>query len=250
MADFQSRENRAFAYEIKALIPVEQARDVREWARARMQPDPNTASGAGDVYRITSLYYDTWGFDVFHRRGSFGRSKYRVRRYDSSPLVFLERKLRNQSIVTKRRTLVEIAELGRLRGLLADRAWAGSWFHGRMLARAMSPACQISYSRTALVSQTGAGLIRLTLDEDLRAWRVTQPEYVPLAGGTPLLRDHTILELKFRLAMPPLFKQMLEEFHLCPQPVSKYQLAVTGIGCAPRSVPVETGALEIEAAYA
>ena len=95
MADFQSRENRAFAYEIKALIPVERAREVRAWARARMQRDPNAESGAGDVYRITSLYYDTDGFDVFHRRGSFGRSKYRVRRYDASQRVFLERKLRN-----------------------------------------------------------------------------------------------------------------------------------------------------------
>ena len=99
------------AYEIKALIPVERAREVRAWARARMQPDPNAESGAGDVYRITSLYYDTDGFDVFHRRGSFGRSKYRVRRYDASQRVFLERKLRNESIVTKRRTRVDIDEL-------------------------------------------------------------------------------------------------------------------------------------------
>src|SRR6476646_12015117 len=115
MADFESRETRALAYEIKALIPLEQAREVRTWARDRMQPDPNAESGAGDVYRITSLYYDTYDFDVFHRRGSFGRSKYRVRRYDSSQRVFLERKLRNESVVTKRRTRVHIDELDRLR---------------------------------------------------------------------------------------------------------------------------------------
>lgn len=128
MADFQSRENRALAYEIKALIPVERARSVREWARARMQPDPNAESGAGDVYRITSLYYDTDGFDVFHRRGSFGRSKYRVRRYDSSRRIFLERKLRNESIVTKRRTRVGIDELVRLRNTVPDGGWAGRGF--------------------------------------------------------------------------------------------------------------------------
>src|SRR5215510_10202433 len=130
MADFQSRENRALAYEIKALIPVEQAREVRAWARARMQRDPNAESGAGDLYRITSLYYDTDDFDVFHRRGSFGRSKYRVRRYDSSRRGFLERKLRNESIVTKRRTRVDIDELVRLRDPEPDGGWAGSWFHG------------------------------------------------------------------------------------------------------------------------
>ncbi len=184
MADSQSRENRAFACEIKALISVEQARDVRAWARARMQPDPNAESGAGDLYRITSLYYDTDDFAVFHRRGSFGRSKYRVRRYDSSERVFLERKLRNESIVTKRRTRVNIDELDRLRNRKPDVDWEGSWFQRRMLARGMNPACQIAYSRTALVSDTSAGLIRLTLDEDLRTWRVCQPEYVPVTGGT------------------------------------------------------------------
>jgi len=230
MADFQSRENRALAYEIKALIPMERAQEVRAWARARMQPDPNAESGAGDVYRITSLYYDTDGFDVFHRRGSFGRSKYRVRRYDASHRVFLERKLRNESIVTKRRTRVDIDELARLRNTEPDGVWAGSWFHGRMLARGMKPACQISYSRTALVSQTDAGLIRLTLDEDLRAWRVCQPEYVPVAGGTGLLSDRAILEMKFRIAMPALFTQMLEEFQLQRQRVSKYQVALTELG--------------------
>lgn len=250
MADFESRENRAYAYEIKFLIPVEQVPEVRVVARAHLQPDPNTASGSGDVYRITSLYYDTYGFDVFHKRGSFGRCKYRVRRYDSSPRVFLERKLRSHSIVTKRRTLVDIADLHRLREFEADRAWAGSWFHGRMLARAMNPACQISYSRTALVSQNGAGLIRLTLDEDLRASRVSQPEYLPVAGGKLLLRDHAILEMKFRMAMPALFKQIMEEFRLRPQPVSKYSLAVTGLGCAPQCAPVEMGLMQSEAAYA
>ncbi len=233
MADSQSRENRAFAYEIKALIPVEQARDVRAWARARMQPDPNAESGAGDVYRITSLYYDTDDFAVFHRRGSFGRSKYRVRRYDSSQRVFLERKLRNESVVTKRRTRVDISELVRLRSGKPDIDWAGSWFHGRLLARGMNPACQISYSRTALVSETPAGLIRLTLDEDLRACRVRQPEYVPVTGGTGLLQDQAILELKFRLVMPALFQELLKEFGLNRQAVSKYQLAVNGLGCAP-----------------
>jgi hypothetical protein len=235
MADFQSRENRALAYEIKALIPLERAREVRAWARPRMQPDPNAESGAGDLYRITSLYYDTDGFDVFHRRGSFGRSKYRVRRYDSSRRVFLERKLRNESIVTKRRTRVDIDELAHLRNPEPDGEWAGSWFHGRMLARAMKPACQIYYSRTALISHTDAGLIRLTLDEDLRAWRVSQPEYLPLAGGTDLLSDRAILEMKFRIAMPMLFTRMIEEFGLQAQPVSKYQLALTELGVTARA---------------
>lgn len=251
MVDFKSRETRAFAYEIKYALPTEQAREVRAWARAHMQRDPNTASGSGDVYRITSLYYDTYGFDVFHHRGSFGRAKYRVRRYDSCDRVFLERKLRTRSVVTKRRTLVDIDELDRLREMEPDRSWAGAWFHARMLGRAMHPACQISYSRTALVSETGAGLARLTLDEDLRAWRVSRPEYAPLAGGTPIFPGRTILEMKFRMAVPSLFKQMVEEFGLEAETISKYKLAVTGLGCAPLPRKIKAiQAVQAEVAYA
>ena len=68
-----------------------------------------------------------------------------------------------------------------------------------------------------------------------------QPEYVPVAGGTGLLKDQAILELKFRLVMPALFQEMLEAFGLGRQAVSKYQLAVNGLGCAP-AVHVGAGA--------
>ena len=250
MASVQSRENRAFAYEIKFLVPSEQALELREWARGCMKPDPNTASGTGDGYRITSLYYDTPQFDVFHKRGSFGRCKYRVRRYDASPMVFLERKLRAERLVTKRRTLVNLSELERLRQAECDLRWSGAWFQRRMLARGMNPSCQISYHRTALVSENGSGLVRLTLDEDLRAWKATGPAFHAIAGGKLLMRDHMILEMKFRLAMPAMFKQALEEYLLEAQPISKYRLAVTGLGYAPPTAPLETRMLQAETAYA
>ena len=250
MASVQSRENRAFAYEIKYLVPTEQALKLRQWARGCMQPDPNTASGTGDGYRITSLYYDTTDLDVFHKRGSFGRAKYRVRRYDASPMVFLERKLRSERHVTKRRTLVNLSELDRLRQDECDLRWSGAWFHRRMMARGMNPSCQVSYRRTALVSENYSGLVRLTLDEDLRAWKVNGPEFHALAGGRLLVRDHMILEMKFRLAMPAMFKQALEEYLLEAQPISKYRLAVTGLGYAPPTAPLETRMLQAESAYA
>jgi len=250
MAEYESRENRAFAYEIKCLLSTAEAQEVRAWARQRLDRDPNTVGGTGDTYRTTTLYYDTYGFDVFHRRGSFGRCKYRVRRYGSSESVFLERKLRSHGIVTKRRTLVDIGELDRLNEMEPDRNWEGHWFHARMLARAMNPACQIAYRRTALVGQTDGGLIRLTLDEDLSAWRVSEPGYHPLSGGAPLVTDLAIVELKFRYAMPALFQEMLAEFRLSTQPVSKYHLAVTALGCAgqaPQPDPAAAGTAPVYA---
>ncbi|MEO8372698.1 MAG: polyphosphate polymerase domain-containing protein [Candidatus Solibacter sp.] len=250
MANQESRENRAFAYEIKFLVPTEQALELRDWARGCMRPDPNTASGAGDEYRITSLYYDTKELDVFHKRGSFGRSKYRVRRYDASPMVFLERKLRSERLVTKRRTLVNLSELERLRQDECDLKWSGAWFQRRMLVRRMNPSCQVSYKRTALVSENDSGLIRLTLDDDLRAWKSSGPEFHAVVGGSLLMRNHMILEMKFRLAMPSTFKQAIEEFRLQAQPISKYRLAVTGLGYAPPTAPLETRLLQAETAHA
>jgi len=248
MATLESRENRAFAYEIKFMLPVCEARELRDWARKRMRPDPNTQSGIGDTYRISSLYFDTRDFDVFHKRGSFGRCKYRVRRYDCSEKVFLERKLRNDHSVTKRRTVVPVAELRRLRQDPAcspePEKWAGRWFERRIETRGMAPVCQISYVRTALVSEDESGLFRLTLDEDLRAWAVREPAFHAISGGGALVHDHMIVEMKFRLGMPALFREALEKFRIESQPISKYRLAVTGLGYAPATPPVETHTLE------
>ena len=87
------------------------------------------------------------------------------------------------------------------------------------------------------MSQTEAGLIRLTLDEDLRAVRVGQPEYVAVEHATPLLKDQAILELKFRLGMPAAIQADAGAI-----PVDgaagfrKYRLAVEALGCAPVGV--------------
>jgi hypothetical protein len=240
------RENRAFAYEIKFLVPAAYSNPVREWARERLDTDPNAEGGRGGRYRTTSLYYDTFDFDVYNRRGSFARAKYRVRRYGEGAAGFLERKLRSQGVVTKRRTPVDLAEIGRLREPVPDRAWDGYWFHRRTLARAMAPSCQISYTRTALVGAGDAGAVRLTLDEDLRGRKIAEPAFHPAGSGIALLPGHAILEMKFRLAMPPEFKELLERFALESQPVSKYRLAVVALGCAP---PHETTVFE-EAAHA
>src|SRR5207244_10218170 len=98
------RETREFASEIKFLVSPALAGQIRDWARGRLAPDPNAAGGSGDAYLVTSLYFDTGQFDVFHRKGSFGRSKYRVRRYGPREVTFLERKLKIGRAACRRRT--------------------------------------------------------------------------------------------------------------------------------------------------
>lgn len=232
-----SRENREFASEMKFLVSPALADQIRGWARAQLCPDPYAGGAAGDGYRITSLYFDTERFDVFHRHGSYGRSKLRIRRYGQGEVVFLERKLKTRGLLTKRRSMVKLEELERLAESEVDRDWAGYWFHRRRLARGLNPVCQISYCRTARVAMTTYGPIRLTLDENLRA--------LPAAGmwfsereAAPVMDDQVILELKFRYGMPALFKYLVEEFALTPRPFSKYRQAAATLGLVAASQTV------------
>jgi hypothetical protein len=53
--------------------------------------------------------------------------------------------------------------------------------------------------------------------------------FVPAEGGTVLTPERRILELKYRLEVPGLFKELMQEFGLSPQPSSKYRMAVEGL---------------------
>jgi hypothetical protein len=234
-----SRENREFASELKFLVEPRIAERIRGWARARLLCDPNAAGPSGDDYLITSLYFDTDRFDVFHRRGSYGRSKYRIRRYGQGDTAFLERKLKTRGLLAKRRSPIPLDALDRLGEPDPVAGWAGYWFHRRIMARELGPVCQVSYHRTARVAVTARGLIRLTLDEDLRAQRAAGLWFSD-APGEPILDNRVVLELKFRSDMPVLFKQLVEEFALDVQPFSKYRLAATALGLAPATAALVT----------
>src|SRR5688572_20602071 len=108
-----SRETRARASEIKFLVEPDQAADIRSWARANLTPDPHGTGPFGDEYDTASIYFDTQDLDVLQRNGSYGRAKYRIRRYAQGDVVFLERKLRRPRIVAKRRTQTTILDLDR-----------------------------------------------------------------------------------------------------------------------------------------
>ena len=239
-----SRENRELASEVKFVISPELGEQVRRWARARLQPDPYASREAGDGYRISSLYFDTPQFDVFHRRGSFGRSKYRVRRYGNGEVAFLERKLKTRGLLTKRRSVVRLKELT---GLFKEERldWSGAWFQRRLQARNLSPVCQVSYRRTARVALTPFGPVRLTLDNDLATSPAERLAF-DVGSSESILRDRTILELKFRYAMPVMFKYLVEEFALTPEPFSKYRSAASYLGLATKSVGERQANLEGE----
>ena len=157
---------------------------------------------------------------------SFGRAKFRVRRYGQLPDVFLERKMRTSRLLAKRRTPVPIPELEHLANADRPRVWAGSWFADRLDLRRLAPTCQVSYRRTARVGSSPWGLMRLTVDDDLRGAPVRGFAFAD-GKGTPLLIHHAIVELKFSAAMPPLFQLFADRFEVLATSVSKYRLALS-----------------------
>ncbi len=228
----QAGETRPFASEVKFIVDHPTGAAIRHWVRMHLDADPHGGGPFNDEYRTTSLYFDTDQGDVYHRRGSFGRSKYRVRRYQALPYVFLERKLRQPGILVKRRTTIAIDELPRLASEGPYPHWPGDWFHRRVLLRHINPVCQLSYSRVARFARTAEGPVRLTLDTDLSVAPAGDVRFSDDAGR-PVLADRIILELKYRQHVPAIFKQLVETFALEPQRTSKYRLGIAALGESP-----------------
>ena len=223
-----SRETRASASEIKFVIDPAMAPSIRAWAREHLKADPHGAGPFDDEYETASLYFDTAAQDVFHRRGSYGRAKYRVRRYGTSDVVFLERKLRQPGLLIKRRTIAAMDSLHRLQAPEVHAEWDGEWFHRRLQLRRLAPSCQVSYHRMARVLSCPDGIARLTLDAELRAGPLESASFTP--GGVPFLEHGLILELKYHRYLPALFRRLVEEFALEVGTASKYRLGMAALG--------------------
>jgi len=220
------------AREIKFVVSPELAAEVHTWARVHLEPDPCGTGRYADAYSITSLYLDTKDYDVLRRQGSFARAKYRIRRYGESAAVYLERKLKNQGLVGKRRTAIDEGLLDLLAKPPAG-DWAGDWFHRRVALRQLAPICQISYQRHARLGRVPEGNIRLTIDDQIRAWPVARWNFVPNRGGTPLNAGFCIVEIKYKQQLPALFEQLLLRYPLAPANLSKLRLAGSELGFVP-----------------
>jgi hypothetical protein len=225
-----------YTAEIKFLVNESTGIRIREWARERLAADPHGNGPYADEYRVSTLYLDTAEHDVFHRRRSYGRSKYRVRRYGEEARVFLERKLRTASRLAKRRTDIPLDALGLLKA-----AGTGDletkWFRRRVQVRQLHPVCRVSYLRTARLAETPEGRMRMTLDHSLTA---SPADSFSLDGPGPqsFLNGYMILELKFRGPMPTVFRQLADTFALEPGRASKYRTAADMLGIA-RLAPEE-----------
>jgi hypothetical protein len=223
-----SRETRSYAREIKFMTGLDLRPRILEWSRANLEPDGYGAGAHRDEYATSTLYFETPAFDVYRRRGSYGRSKYRIRRYGLSSVIFLERKFRTERLLSKRRTTVPVADLDRLADSGAHPDWQGFWFHRRVVLRQLRPLIQLSYDRVARVGHSSAGPIRMTIDTNLHVLPMPDRAFLP-GVGLPIIEDKCIIELKYRVHLPPVFKSLVETFGLEVQRVSKFRVGVRAL---------------------
>jgi hypothetical protein len=211
------------AFEQKFLIDEATAAAVVATTREQLRLDPH-ADGSDGAYSITTLYLDTPGFDVFHEAKALEGAKYRVRRYGHEAKVWLERKTRRGDRVWKRRTAVPI-----------DAPQTGaSWFHDEVRARDFRPVLAVAYRRAAYFGSGDQGPFRLTLDREITGTPRGTWDLSAVTSGTPLEPERVVCELKFRDALPSLFKQMVAALKLTPTKFSKYRrlLLATGVVAA------------------
>jgi hypothetical protein len=235
-ATFESRETRDFARETKFLIEARLIDDLRAWVREALGRDPHGTGPHGDLYSTTSLYFDTPDFDVYRRNRSYARGKFRIRRYGMLDFIFLERKMRTDRLLAKRRTTVAIEDLQLVGEPVADPSWPGYWFHRRLLLRGLRPLVQISYERTARLSVIDGDPVRFTMDTNLRVLPMPDRAFLP-GTGFPLLDGTAIVEMKYRRQMPAVLRRAVEDFQLTPSPVSKYRLGFNALGCNTSELP-------------
>lgn len=227
-AAIDTRESREQAREIKFLADLDTREGLVAWARAHFDPDAFGLGPHRDAYSTSSLYFETAAFDVYRRRGSYGRSKYRIRRYGGAADVFLERKFRTERLLVKRRTTVALHELHRLGAAAADPRWKGYWFHRRLLLRRLEPILQLSYDRIARIGRSPHGLVRMTIDNNLRVLPMRDRAFLDDIG-MPILEGRCVVEVKYRRELPDVFRSLAGQFSLAAQKMSKFRTGLRAL---------------------
>ena len=206
-------------FEFKYVINRQQARQIEAYVgKIGLAKD---GPGHGQ-YTVCSLYFDTPALKDYYDKqaGLKCRRKLRVRIYSEdfnreTFKIWLEAKEKRDMFVFKKRQAIRHNE------------WLKFSNNGTHFLRGnYKPHVVVIYERKAYIGNFLAPF-RLTLDSDIRAckWR----DFGYNKNTVPVKKDKVVLEVKFFIAMPWWFKDMINRFSLKRQAFSKYMNAVDAI---------------------
>ncbi|MFF2777496.1 polyphosphate polymerase domain-containing protein [Streptomyces sp. NPDC058052] len=235
-------------FELKYLVPVEQAADIRDELAERMDRDLHSPVGG---YGVWSLYYDTPQLRFYWEKieGLKFRRKLRIRHYgdlgqvtDASP-VCVEIKQRVNRVTQKRRITLPYGVARRLcdgRELVEHSAKESAFVQEvlELIVRLnLQPTAITGYQREALVGRDADTGLRVTFDRRVRGRDRDFHFGIPTPENRFTIPPHmSVMEIKVNERTPHWITDLAARRNLNLVRISKYVQSVEAFGLAPRSV--------------
>lgn len=230
MAQYKRKEYKYYA-------PLEMLEQLRERFLSRMEHDPFCRDREANIYSVRSIYLDTPRLLFFYEKLDSVkiRKKLRVRVYnylepDCSAFLEIKRKYNNN--IFKERAKVPLEEAPNLmNGAGLNLAYAKAKFNERAVMDKfiyltkrlkLETKVLITYEREALVGIDDPDL-RVTFDMNVRSFPL--PDFYEIYREDDLRSfagTNFILEIKFYGRMPVWTRNVIRDFGLRVQAISKY----------------------------
>ncbi|MGW0932024.1 VTC domain-containing protein [Streptomyces sp. NPDC002644] len=235
-------------FELKYLVPVEEAAAIRDELAERMDLDPHSPAGG---YGVWSLYYDTAQLRFYWEKieGLKFRRKLRIRHYgdldgvtDESP-VCVEIKQRVNRVTQKRRITLPYGAArlfcdGRQLVAHSDKESAFVQEVLELIVRLdLRPTAITGYQREALVGRDADTGLRVTFDRRVRGRDRDFHFGIPNPENRFTIPPHlAVMEIKVNERTPHWITDLAARRNLNLVRVSKYVQSIEAFGRAPRSV--------------
>lgn len=232
-------------FELKYLLTLPQAEQVKTALRAYLTPDEH--GGSSGSYPLTSLYYDSPDYRCYWEKvdGIKFRRKLRIRVYDTEAAltdatpVYVEIKQRLNRVTQKRRAVLpygaalqlcnerQIPDYAPDDKAVIDEVYAYLWQYN------LRPASLVRYQRQALVGTDYDIGLRVTFDTQLtyqvHPLRLDEPPvYCPL-----LPPEYAVMEIKVNERVPYWLTELAGAYNLNMVRMSKYCRSIDVAGIFP-----------------
>ncbi len=205
--------------ELKVIVSAAAIDGIRRWTSERLTPV--------DPYRVTTIYLDNPELDLLN--GLYDRSDmtYRARRYGEQSSVWLERKRRLGTAVSKRRAPWQLSDLDSMfAGRVPERGHPTEFFRAEVIRGRLAPRTVVSFDRQAWTSDE----LRMTLDTAVCAAIAAGAPFQGPAPATQVIPGAAVLELKTESEVrPALMELLMNDLGLTWEEFSKYSASARAL---------------------
>ncbi len=219
--------------EYKYLVSYDKLNLLRTKIMPFLDKDKNLGENQDD-YTVRSIYFDSPNFRYYYEKveGIKARKKFRIRTYgkNTDAPFFVEIKQKNINSVKKHRLELDKKKIQDIffneNGYeFRNSPYLEKYLH-HFYRSMLKPTLLVTYEREAYFSRFNPSL-RITLDKNLRS--ILFPEYSDFIEENRYeyaLKGLFIVEIKFFNGMPAWLRNIIRDFNLKRQAVSKYVICL------------------------